>query len=527
MVDALGTARRAITEIAAWDLDASREDNKRYFYSYPGISKVVSGERALVTGRKGAGKTAVFEFIRLQQQHDLFVKPLRFSNYSFEILYKCRDIRFRGAAQYMTFWKFIIYSNICALIIRDQSVSASPITLLERAFPQFTDEKIRQFIPNTKSDSLSFEIPDIIKISTSSPVEASVEWVGAVDALESFLYEVDAFNRYFVLFDALDDDFHGIVSRGPDGAVVVSADYLDLIAGLIRALYEIKSKFTQKDAAGRHIFNPVVFLSSDVLDLISDRDKNKWNSIKLDLKWGRSEIRDFLAFRISRAVDPSGDILPIDAAWTSVFTSKKVRIKRGKTRSDLSTFDYMLRKTLLRPRDFVAFLRLIAQHNEVWGHGFLGPRDILYAEMDYSKYFRQEFIDELGTILPDINIYFDVMSEIKKTTFLIAEFEQVLSRHLQEKITKSPLEYTPTRVLRYLYEYDVIGYYDKGSRTRVFRYRSPYETFSPTYPLMPHSGLYRVLGITRPPTGPITRNRPQDGAEGDDSDFFEEHPEDG
>ncbi len=512
------TTGRALKEISKWDPDAAREDNERYFYKYPQIEQVLLGQRAIVVGRKGTGKTAIFEFIRRQENYKTFVAPLKFSNFSFDILYKMVDRRFSGPTKYIAIWKYIIYSNLCGLLLRDQSIANESLLELRKAFPAFTDEKIKAYIPKIRKDSLRLEIPEFLSLSSEEGLPAGeIDWVNAVDTLEQALQEITVKNKYYVLFDSLDDDFQRLVERDDTGKIILASEYLDLVTGLIKAVYDIKAIFDNKGGGGSAIC-PVVFISSDIVGLLRDRDRGKWESIFFDLKWGRSEIENFIAFRISRAVSATSRPMHFDHAWQTLFRKSMIQLARinakrtahaaaGNDVRRIPVFDYVLQKTLLRPRDFVSFLKPLAVHQVRWGRELISARDVLNCEMAYSKYFRQEFIDEIGPVVPEVDVIFEIISEVKKPIVKNQELSDRIRAAINSGRLRTPKDYSVNVIIRLLWDYDVIGFFDSRSATRVFKYVSPAESFSNDADIIVHSGLYRILGITRPPLGEKTIER--------------------
>lgn len=76
-----------LSEIASWAKDARDEDSKRYFYHFSDVSFIEKGMKNYVIGRKGTGKTAIAEYIRLGSNDSNFSKLLSFKNFPFNILY--------------------------------------------------------------------------------------------------------------------------------------------------------------------------------------------------------------------------------------------------------------------------------------------------------------------------------------------------------------------------------------------------------------------------------------------------------
>ena len=81
-----------LREIADWKLEAADEDTSRYFYGFPGVAEVQSGNKYYIIGRKGSGKTAVAEHVRSLSGPRTFVRSLSFKNFPFNELYKMKTV---------------------------------------------------------------------------------------------------------------------------------------------------------------------------------------------------------------------------------------------------------------------------------------------------------------------------------------------------------------------------------------------------------------------------------------------------
>ena len=111
-----------LDEIRNWKLEAKFEDTERYFYEFAAVEKLLVGERFFVIGRKGTGKTAISEFIRRMQRHDTFSEKLTFKNFPFNELYSRPNAQYTMPNQYISLWKYIIYSFICRLMSKNEGI---------------------------------------------------------------------------------------------------------------------------------------------------------------------------------------------------------------------------------------------------------------------------------------------------------------------------------------------------------------------------------------------------------------------
>ncbi len=113
-----------LNEIAShWKLEAKLEDNKRYFYHTNELNKILSGEKCYVIGRKGTGKTALSEYLLNNNPSEVFTEKLNFKNFPFNELYSLHNENYTPPNQYITIWKYIIYSFICRMFVKNDKIN--------------------------------------------------------------------------------------------------------------------------------------------------------------------------------------------------------------------------------------------------------------------------------------------------------------------------------------------------------------------------------------------------------------------
>jgi hypothetical protein len=215
-----------------------------------------------------------------------------------------------------------------------------------------------------------------IKVATPSQADGPTNWIEHVDFLEDLLLRHAGKATYYVLFDELDEDYHDII------AAKEYPQYVALITSLFKAVQDIRTIFSAN--RGPCVY-PVIFLRDDIYELVQDSDKNKWGDFRVDLNWDSEKIKRLIAFRISRALDSHCvTILPFEAAWERVFGSRKINAGHGKGKA-VGTFEFIGRSTLLRPRDFVAYLQDCAQH--ALDNGVkISPEVVRFVDKGFSNY---------------------------------------------------------------------------------------------------------------------------------------------
>jgi hypothetical protein len=106
-----------------WKLDAKTENSDRYFYHVKEVQRIVDGKRSYVIGRKGTGKTAISEHIAGLEDPFIFSEKLSFKHFPFNELYELKNLGYTAPNQYITLWKYIIYSCICRMMAKNEAIS--------------------------------------------------------------------------------------------------------------------------------------------------------------------------------------------------------------------------------------------------------------------------------------------------------------------------------------------------------------------------------------------------------------------
>lgn len=440
-----------------WKLDAKTENTERYFFHVKELERIVAGRRSYVIGRKGTGKTAISQFIVGFADPKVFTEKLSFKNFPFNELYGLKNSGYTAPNQYITLWKYIIYSQICKMMARNEAIPneiQSPLKVLYAPEPV---DSLQRWIKKWTANDFSLQVLGTGgKIGFRENATAD-SWVSRVDTLESVISTHIDESTYYVVFDELDEDYKNIIDK------TQYENYTHLITGLFKAVQDIKSIF--KD--GRFRIFPIIFLRDDIYSLLTDADKTKWDDFKIDLEWDKKKIRELVAFRISRAMSADGPILPFETAWGHLFDLRPVETGHRQS-GRMSAFDFMARSTHLRPRDFTKYIQACAEATEDTESRVAGDT-VKKVDKSFSSYLKRELIDEIHGVIPDISAVFDVISQIRKQTFSEREFRTAFERKQSEGSIK---ESDAAFVLRILFIFSVIGNQPRQVNQTVFRYLS-------------------------------------------------------
>lgn len=476
--------REIYKEIANWKLDSKQEDNNRYFYMSHDIQSLEEGSKCYVIGRKGTGKTAIAQHLKNIKYFDTFSKLLSLQNFPFNSLYSLENNQYTKPNQYITIWKYIIYSNLLFLMSENSSIDPELSMQVQKLFPRDPEKALSKSINDWVSGGFgarffTFGI-DVNGSKNNIPVDMT--WIERVDVLEDIILEHIDTSRYFILFDELDEDYKYQSINGED------KKYLDLITGLFKAVQDIKSIFRSN---GKNVF-PVIFLREDIFALIKDPDKTKWSDFTTNLHWTKYTIQPLLAHRISKAIAENNSKLSFSRSWNTLFTDEQIQTARNKQK--YSVYEWISRKTLFRPRDYIKYLQLCAKQAYEANYKEIRAGVVTTQDLEYSNYLRSEISDELCSVIPDVDEVLQVFSKIGKIHLSIEEFKDEFSKRSNAGIIQSK---NPDNILKLLFQFGAIGNQMRRFNTNkeIFQYINPGSQFSFDDNIVIHRGLIKSLQI--------------------------------
>ncbi|MBS4706992.1 hypothetical protein J4G57_03660 [Aeromonas caviae] len=471
-----------LNEISQWKLDAKFEDSSRYFFHDKDMSMIENGRFSYVIGRKGVGKTAISQSISERKSHNTFSEKLTFKNFPFNSLYELSDSNYTQPNQYITLWKYLIYSSICRMFVRNEAISPEIRIELEKVYGGNEPiSNLRKMIRNWVTSEWRVNIFGVGGGAKSKGECGKKNWIEKVDLLEDVILKYIDESNYYIVFDELDEDYSSVMQTGGQ------SNYLALLTGLFKAVQDVNAVFSQGNARVK----PIVFLRDDIYELLTDSDKTKWDDFKLDLDWDLDGIKRLLAFRISRAHNQQSSPLSFNEAWSLAFSSQNIDYgNRQQKYTDI--FSYIVKSTHLRPRDFVRYLQACATEALNSGHKKITPSIVKKVDKAFSNYLKDELIDEIHGVLPEIKEVLMVISEIRKQIFSIEEFKGQYERSVKSGMITKP---NPELALKILFHFSVIGNEPKQKQVKYFRYTNKESRMNFNENITVHRGLFKSLQI--------------------------------
>ncbi|MCC8363611.1 hypothetical protein LK996_11080 [Lysobacter sp. A6] len=393
----------------------------------------VDDHASIVLGRTGQGKSAVLIRLLDVEPNAIEIKPLELA---FRFVENSTVIRFFEDAGvnlnlfYRLLWRHVLVTELIKrrYNLNDQnglsrwldsflgklkpdSAKSNAILYLRRwgeNFWQETETRLTEITKKIECElSSSLEAPLLAKMKLGSADKLSdaerrevfsrgsavvnriqIADLNRVMQLLSEEAFYDRQNRYYIAIDSLDEDW-----------VSTSAKYR-----LIRALIEEVRTFRSELKHAKII----VALRYDLIEKVFNETRDggfqeeKYETYYARIEWTRQDLQELLRRRVNEV-------------FRRKYTSAEIKLEDifPKSRGDVTPYEYIIERTMSRPRDVIAYA------NECFLVAANRPRvswqAITDAELNYSRKRKNALADEWLNTLPSVNVVIDILRGMPET----------------------------------------------------------------------------------------------------------------
>lgn len=465
------------------DADTEAERNpqtfkKVFFDPHNYMKELVSGDRYILRGRKGDGKTAFSAQIRLTASERGFYSYQRsLNNFNNTTFAKIKTYDHLGGNPYISFWKCVLLIECVRMIhkyephIQTRGYIDIVDALSKNGFLA-TDNDIAITVTRLVETNSELNIKNVFqhnrKYARDFELRGAEEIYTAIkDAIKSIYLP----KRFILIIDGLDDILNNTEFKS------------EIITGLIRAVDEINRVFKKSTLS----IKTIILIRDDILNLCRDPNFSKIvRDSGIQLSWAIDDNpydSDLIQLVGKRIDEVAGYQNSFQNVWKDIFP-ENIRSR--------TTLEYVLENIIYRPRDILQFFIEI-QKEFVFGTKLTSEK-IETALARYSnEYFVDAMRDELTGFFPDnvVTKLPDILIKMGTRYFYLSEFENECS-HFSE------FEGIPCRVLlEKLFVAGYIGQHRPRERMdyTVFSYRNPRERFQEDHECILHRGLTRALTL--------------------------------
>lgn len=483
----------------------------QYFYDNGVLKSIIASPLSfLILGRKGAGKTAVFKYItenpsKYLTSKDILVS-LSFDDYNWNIHSLLTNAEKAESLSYRQSWKFVILvetiKNIRKWHIENKKTVPSKIEnankLLEKIFDtpvpsiyQIIGKKLLA-LSGLKLPSFGFDLEEgtfdsieinageitfeDIKTNKTLQQHLSENIQNIIQILEKAIQSIDKDDlTVFICFDRVDEAWDDVSYESSK----------KVIAGLISACDAFTINY-------KNLIRPIIFLREDIFEVLSINDSNK---LREDcgrlLHWSKATIQKMVLARVNyfahyNQLEGFNDL-------EDIFEKREMR-QRAKP------LNYILKRTMMRPRDVIAFLNQILDamkdkkedpfSESEYNFEVIDSDCIYVAEPGYSEYLKKEILDEWSVQNPIIVDLLNSLQNNSSTNFTSDELYSELKK-IKPEISKSDI----IEHLRFLFDNSIIGFKLGESTEWKFKCFYPAQGFVSSKEYRVHEGLVRALNL--------------------------------
>lgn len=454
--------------------DRAQEDNnlKYYFVKTTQYSEIQNGEKELVLGRKGSGKSAMFTMLAEDAAKDSDTIPVKISFNGEDFIYIERWLsqhnfneELNDDWKYSLAWKDFILSELIYSCINTDFFDYLEPSLKQKmidegfiddsAWKRFAKSLLKTFKGEVqgKIGKYSFDFSNLTDFSSTDKKQLQ-------DALDNLISN----NNFFVVIDNLDEPWKNNNSMNA------------WLRGLVFSIRQLKREYKN--------IKIVAFLRTDIYDIISKGSdlfdsKNEITTIS----WDDNNyfcLKQLVAARIAHYFnkDYPTTFKAINTLWAYLFP-----VTYTYNHKSNYVLDYIITRTFQRPRELLQFCRLLIETSKA-SYFPLSENIISPAEIRYSNWKLNDISGEYSQTCKNIDKCIMTFVGPRQSWSWTA---QQLLLHLEsidaqdtliDAVTSAP--YTTKESLTFLYR---IGFLRKviscpGKRTR---YRMYYEDSTINY----------------------------------------------
>ncbi|MCK5534361.1 hypothetical protein KAI68_04525 [bacterium] len=373
-------SRSELEEIDIGDIAAENEiENLRgYFVRTGEFNAARKGHVQIIVGRKGSGKTALFYALRHQinpSRRDVCVLDLKPEGYQFARLNEEILRKMTPAVRQHTLtalWDYVLLLELTHKILKDKKEVAIANRNVKKGNVWNSLREEYELHRNLEQGDFSERLNDLInkiierspkiELSKGSPGITELIFIHDIAKLKELLAEyLSDKEEVWLLFDNLDKNWKA--NKQNEHEVLI-----------LKALLSAGRKLKKMLVKRRINFHSIIFVRSDIYSFFLEETTDRGKEQVVYLNW--DDVNLFKVMFGLRVDYNAKTVEDFNEIWTNMFDLHIGAI---------SSFNYMIERTLQRPRDFLLFSAYALQTAINRGHNRINADDILQSEETYSR----------------------------------------------------------------------------------------------------------------------------------------------
>lgn len=432
-----------------------------YFFQLPEVRQITNSRSWLVLGRKGMGKTAIYEYLKSSPPESLnkfSTICVNFSHYPWPAHQLYKESLAGELSAYQKSWRYLFFVKALSKLIEVKEQNEERLSkelkwakdYIEKIYgnpdPSLTEVIFSKIARIKKVGGPGVDVEDV----SFDVGEISFDDVANDKALQSKLR-----TNAFTLLGYFETIFK---NNCGNAKILIALDQLDenWLQGeieeyskvLINLVNTCRSISLDPLLAGK--LKVVPFLRTDIYHSLRFNDKNKLlQDSAIVISWDTESLDDMFFERIKK------------------YAPERFNINDEKKSGNLFEFTYarqgtpaikyITRRSFFRPRDVIVYFNKIRDCHQESKSGLYSSSELYEADREASASVYNELIDEWSNQFPEIEALLSVLQTIKVETFTYQDF---VDKHTVEfpDLTESKRR----EHIEFLFDNSVVGQKKQG-----------------------------------------------------------------
>lgn len=401
-------------------------DLQKYFFKLPEVKEITNSRAWLVLGRKGMGKTAIYEHLKKSKVSDLNgfnTICINFSDYPWPAHQLYKETLAGELSAYQKSWRYLFFVKALSKLIeirlsRGESLNKElkwAKNYIEKIYGN-PDPSLREVIfskvarltsiggPGIETGDFSFDVGEISfeEIAENKQLQSKLRSnaYALLDFFETIFKKNCGTDKILISLDQLDENWL-------DGEI---DEYSKVLINLVNVCRNIAL-----DPDLIKNLKVVPFLRTDIYHSLKFNDKNKLlQDSAVIISWDSDSLDDMYFERIKKYAP---DEITLDEAKKSGNLFEVNFARQG-----TPPFKYVTRRTFFRPRDVIVYFNKIRDCHQKNNSGLYTTTELYDADREASASVYNELIDEWSNQFPKIENLLTVLQTIQVETFTYDDF---------------------------------------------------------------------------------------------------------
>jgi len=432
-----------------------------YFFKLPEVKQIIESRSWLVLGRKGMGKTAIYEHIKSSTSDKIngyHAICLNFNNYPWPAHQLYKESLAGELSAYQKSWQYLFFVKALSRLIEIKISKNEKLNkdlkwaknYIEKIFGN-PDPSAKEVIlsklarigsisgPQIGIEDFSVDVGDISFEDVAGNINLQSKLRSNAFSLLNFFEKIFRENidnyKILIVLDQLDENWL-------DGEI---EEYSKVLINLLNVCRNIAA-----DPGLQNNLKIVPFFRTDIYETLKFNDKNKLlQDSAIVISWNEENLNDMFFERIKK-YKPSEVTLELDKKSGSIFEVNYVR-------QGTPPFKYICRRSFYRPRDIIVYFNKLHECHKKNSSGLYTSNELYDADKEASTSIYNELIDEWSNQFPEIDNLLTVLQVIKVETFHYPDFAHKCDNEFGEITEGKKREY-----INFLFKNSIVGQKKNG-----------------------------------------------------------------